>query len=131
MNAIDAQVHLAMPMRASTTHKLLGHSDLDPIGHYGIVAKWCCYLSPFIEPCLPSPGEQPPIGPTGCMRSSMMAIGRLRGAIPCRLGLLTRNGHDWTSRYPLIVQAVNKLKARSCLIDGEAVCCNEHGGAEL
>ena len=29
--------------------------------------------------------------------------------------LLTRNEHDWTSRYPLIVQAVNKLKARSCL----------------
>ena len=22
---------------------------------------------------------------------------------------------------------MNKLKARSCLIDGEAVCCNEHG----
>jgi bifunctional non-homologous end joining protein LigD len=22
---------------------------------------------------------------------------------------------------------VNKLKVRSCLIDGEAVCCNEHG----
>jgi hypothetical protein len=37
------------------------------------------------------------------------------------------NTHDWGARYPLIVQAVNKLKARSCLIDGEAVCCNEHG----
>ena len=43
----------------------------------------------------------------------MMVIRRLRGAIPCGSGLLTRNGHDWTSRYPLIVQAVNKLKARS------------------
>ena len=41
--------------------------------------------------------------------------------------LLTRNGHDRASRYPLIVQAVSKLKVRSCLIDGEAVCCNEHG----
>ena len=29
--------------------------------------------------------------------------------------------------YTLVVQAVNKLKVRSCLIDGEAVCCNEHG----
>ena len=37
------------------------------------------------------------------------------------------NTHDWGARYPLIVQAVNKLKARSCVIDGEAVCCNEHG----
>ena len=28
LNAIDAQVHLAMPMHASTTHKLLGHWTL-------------------------------------------------------------------------------------------------------
>jgi bifunctional non-homologous end joining protein LigD len=41
--------------------------------------------------------------------------------------LLTRNGHDWRSRYPAIVEAVNRLKARSCLIDGEAVACDENG----
>ena len=50
-----------------------------------------------------------------------------RDPVSVGIRLLTRNGHDWASRYPLIVQAVNKLKARSCLIDGEAVCCNEHG----
>jgi bifunctional non-homologous end joining protein LigD len=37
--------------------------------------------------------------------------------------LLTRNGHNWARRYPLIVEAVNMLKVRSCLIDGEAVAC--------
>jgi ATP-dependent DNA ligase len=26
---------------------------------------------------------------------------------------------------PLIVEAVNHLKVRSCLIDGEVVCCDE------
>jgi ATP-dependent DNA ligase len=41
--------------------------------------------------------------------------------------LLTRNGHDWAPRYPLIVEAANHLKARSCLIDGEAVACDENG----
>ena len=50
-----------------------------------------------------------------------------RDALSVGIRLLTRNGHDWASRYPLIVQAVNKLKVRSCLIDGEAVCCNERG----
>jgi bifunctional non-homologous end joining protein LigD len=50
-----------------------------------------------------------------------------RDPVSVGIRLLTRNGHDWASRYPLIVQAVNKLKARSCLIDGEAVCCNERG----
>ena len=50
-----------------------------------------------------------------------------RDPVPVGIRLLTRNGHDWASRYTLILQAVNKLKVRSCLIDGEAVCCNEHG----
>jgi hypothetical protein len=31
--------------------------------------------SGFIEPCLPSPGEQPPIGPDWVPRSSTTAIG--------------------------------------------------------
>jgi hypothetical protein len=31
-------------------------------------------------------------------------------------------GYDWTSRFPQIAAAVNALRCRSCLIDGEAVC---------
>ena len=41
--------------------------------------------------------------------------------------LLARNGHAWTGRYPLIVQAVDALAVTSCLIDGEAVACNDGG----
>src|SRR5262249_47970323 len=41
--------------------------------------------------------------------------------------LLTRNGHDWSTRFPTIVEAAAGLKMRSCLIDGEAVCCDENG----
>ncbi len=48
-----------------------------------------------------------------------------RGAAGVRL--LTRNGHDWSTRFPLIVAAVNALRVRSCLIDGEAVCCDDGG----
>jgi ATP-dependent DNA ligase len=43
--------------------------------------------------------------------------------------VLARNGHDWSPRYPLIVEAVNRLKARSCLVDGEAVACDANGVA--
>ena len=35
----------------------------------------------------------------------------------------------WAPRYPLIVEAVNALKVRSCLIDGEAVACDGNGVA--
>ena len=44
---------------------------------------------------------------------------------PVGIRLLTRRGNDWSSRFPLIVEAVNHLKVRSCLIDGEVVCCDE------
>jgi bifunctional non-homologous end joining protein LigD len=46
---------------------------------------------------------------------------------PVGIRLITRRGNDWTARFPLIVEAVNHLKVRSCLIDGEAVCCDEKG----
>jgi len=41
---------------------------------------------------------------------------------PVGIRLITRRGNDWTNRYPFVVEAVNHLKVRSCLIDGEVVC---------
>ena len=41
--------------------------------------------------------------------------------------LLTRRGYDWTQRFRLIADAVASLRCRSCLIDGEAVTCDEQG----
>ena len=41
--------------------------------------------------------------------------------------LLTRGGYDWAGRYPLIFEAVSRLNVHSCLIDGDAVCCDDDG----
>jgi len=41
--------------------------------------------------------------------------------------LFTRNGNDFSSRFPFIAMAVSKLPVRSCLIDGEAIVCDENG----
>jgi bifunctional non-homologous end joining protein LigD len=46
---------------------------------------------------------------------------------PVGIRLVTRRGNDWTTRFPLVLEAVNHLKVRSCLIDGEVVCCNDRG----
>ena len=46
---------------------------------------------------------------------------------PVAIQLLTRRGNDWSDRFPLVVEAVNHLKVRSALIDGEVVCCDERG----
>jgi bifunctional non-homologous end joining protein LigD len=41
--------------------------------------------------------------------------------------LLTRNGNDWTERYPSVVAAMYALKVKSCLIDGEIAVCDGRG----
>ncbi len=38
-----------------------------------------------------------------------------------RVRCFTRNGHDWTDRFPSIVDAAHRLNAQSFLIDGEAI----------
>ena len=53
----------------------------------------------------------------------------LRDSVGIRL--ITRRGNDWSDRFPLVVEAVNHLKVRSCLIDGEIVCCDESGLARF
>src|SRR5215472_3902269 len=81
----------------------------------------------FCEPCLPSPAEQPPAG-AGWLHEikhdGFRMLVRRNGA---GVRLFTRNGHDWTGRYPAIAAAAAKLSCRSCLIDGEAVACDDNG----
>ena len=44
-----------------------------------------------------------------------------------RVRCFTRNGHDWFDRFPAIVEAANRIKASSFLIDGEAVIARDDG----
>jgi bifunctional non-homologous end joining protein LigD len=41
--------------------------------------------------------------------------------------LITRNGHDFSGRFPLIVAAVAAVPTRSCVLDGEAIACDKKG----
>jgi len=38
-----------------------------------------------------------------------------------RVRLFTRNGYDWTNRYPLIVEAAHRIRTKQFVLDGEAV----------
>jgi bifunctional non-homologous end joining protein LigD len=68
-------------------------------------------LSGFIQPCLPS-------------RAGFRMMVRRD---PAGVRLLTRNGNDWTDRYPLIAEAAGALTVRSFLLDGEAVAVDRDG----
>src|SRR5205807_10307768 len=81
----------------------------------------------IIEPCLPSPAKAPPSGPGWLheiKHDGFRILARKDGAGG---RLITRKGNDFSSRFPFIAMVVSKLSVRSCLIDGEAIVCDENG----
>ena len=81
----------------------------------------------FVEPCLPSPAKQPPAGANWIheiKHDGFRIMARRDGA---GVRLFSRNGHDFTSRFPLVVAAVTALPAHSFLIDGEAIVSDDDG----
>jgi bifunctional non-homologous end joining protein LigD len=44
-----------------------------------------------------------------------------------RVSLITRGGHDWTKRYPWIVEAALKNRHKQFVLDGEAVVLGING----
>jgi bifunctional non-homologous end joining protein LigD len=81
----------------------------------------------IIEPCLPSPAKAPPSG-DGWLHEikhdGMRIMARRDGA---GVRLITRQGNDFTARFPLIVAAIAALPRRSFLLDGEAIVTNDRG----
>ncbi len=61
----------------------------------------------------------------------MTASGILARRDGAGVRLITRNGHDFSNRFPFIALAIGHLKARSCLIDGEAIVTDENGVANF
>jgi bifunctional non-homologous end joining protein LigD len=81
----------------------------------------------FIAPCLPSKAACPPSGPLWwheIKHDGFRVIARKRDN---QVRLYSRPGNDLTYRFPLIAEALAKLRSRSCMIDGEAVCCDDNG----
>jgi bifunctional non-homologous end joining protein LigD len=81
----------------------------------------------FIEPCLPARTAHPPIGPGWIHEIKYDGFRLMARREGRRVRLLTRRGYDWTNRFRLIADAVASLRCQSCLIDGEAVVCDDHG----
>ena len=85
----------------------------------------------IIEPCLPSPAKAPPSGPGWIHEIKHDGFRILARRDSAGVRLITRAGNDFSSRFPFIAMAVSKLPVRSCLIDGEAIVCDENGLADF
>jgi bifunctional non-homologous end joining protein LigD len=83
----------------------------------------------FVYPCAPIRAGKPPSG-LGWVHEikhdGYRLIVRRDGLV---VRLFTRNGYDWTDRYPTIAAAASKLLAKSFTLDGEAVVCGADGVA--
>ena len=85
----------------------------------------------FIEPQLASPVDQPPEGKhwiheikyDGYRCQVLLELGQAR--------VFTRNGYDWSDRYPSIVRAAAKLPCLSAIIDGEAIVQDQNGASDF
>ena len=75
----------------------------------------------WIEPCIPTLVKTPPIGADwlheikhdGYRAISVIKRGRAQ--------MFTRRGHDWSARMPNIKTALERLKVKSAVIDGEVI----------
>jgi ATP-dependent DNA ligase len=85
----------------------------------------------FIPPQLATSVDQPPEGSDwiheikhdGYRCQVLLERGQVR--------VFTRNGHDWTDRYPSIVLAAANLRCKSAIIDGEAIVQNGEGASDF
>jgi bifunctional non-homologous end joining protein LigD len=85
------------------------------------------FPSGFIAPCLPTKAQTPPSGALWLheiKHDGFRVVARKDGD---RVRLYSRPGNDLTYRFPLIVESLARLRSRSCIIDGEAVACDDDG----
>src|SRR6266478_2998088 len=85
----------------------------------------------FIAPCLPTKTSTPPSGALWLheiKHDGFRIIARKNGS---QVRLYSRPGNDLTYRFPLIVETLARLRSRSCIIDGEAVACDDNGVASF
>jgi bifunctional non-homologous end joining protein LigD len=85
----------------------------------------------FIAPYLPTKTDRLPSGGQWLheiKHGGFRVIARKDGP---RVRLYSRPGNDFTRRFSLIVEALHRLRSRSCIIDGEAVPCDDNGVASF
>jgi bifunctional non-homologous end joining protein LigD len=82
---------------------------------------------PRFEACLPRPASEPPTGPGWIhevKHDGFRILAHRRGR---NVWLFSRNGHNFADRFPRIAEAIEALPVRSCVVDGEAIVCDDGG----
>ena len=79
------------------------------------------------EPCIPTRGTKVPDRPEWIHEIKHDGYRLIVQRDGKRVRLFTRNGHDWSGRFPLITEAALRNRNSSFVIDGEAVLLGVDG----
>ncbi|WP_365886657.1 non-homologous end-joining DNA ligase [Ensifer sp. SSB1] len=85
----------------------------------------------WVGPCVATLVDKPPPGPAW---SYEVKWGGYRAELHIELGrvrILTRNGHDWTNRFPSIAAEAPQLGVNTAILDGEAVVLDDKGRSDF
>ncbi|TBA75502.1 ATP-dependent DNA ligase [Rhizobium ruizarguesonis] len=80
-----------------------------------------------IEPCLALLKARPPKGDDWVFEIKWDGYRLAVHIEPTGVRILTRGGHDWTSRFPAIERAAKELPVATAILDGEAVVLDDQG----
>ncbi len=78
----------------------------------------------FVAPCLPTKAPHPPTGEAWLHEIKHDGFRVIARKVGSRMKFYSRPGNDLTCR---IVEALAHLRSNSCIIDGEAVACDDNG----
>ena len=81
----------------------------------------------FIPPCSPVRASAVPAGDSWVHEVKFDGYRIQAHKLGSRVVIFSRNGYDFTERFPLIAQALHELPARSAVVDGEVVASDADG----
>ena len=87
-------------------------------------------LSKF-QPCIPTRGKVVPAGREWLHELKMDGYRLIVQRDGDRVRLFTRNGYDWSHRYPWIVESALMNRTKQFVIDGEAVVLGVDGNSDF
>jgi bifunctional non-homologous end joining protein LigD len=83
------------------------------------------------DPCIPTRGTKVPDRPEWLHEIKHDGYRLIVQREGKRVRLFTRNGYDWSNRFPLIVEAALRNRQSSFVIDGEAVLLGVDGRSDF
>ena len=84
-----------------------------------------------VEPCLAQLQSKPPVGDDWAFEVKWDGYRLAIHIAGKRVRIITRGGHDWTSRFPTIAHDALELGVDSAILDGEAVVLDKRGASDF